>query len=123
MSRGKNGNRKGREKALKKQAAGKYEKKIVKHSGMGRASCWMALLSLTVIAGSILIAYVMRGKTISVVGGLGMISVVMAGSGLRTALRGFRDRNRNYITCRIGAILNSVILLGLIIIFFRGVFK
>ena len=86
-------------------------------------SCWTALLSLTMITGSILIAYVMRGKTISVVGGLGIISIVMAGSGLRVAVKGFRDRNRNYITCRIGVVLNSVILLGLIIIFFRGVFK
>lgn len=123
MFRGKNGDKKGREKALKKQTTGKYEKKKVKHSGMGKASCWMGLLSLTLITGSILIAYVMRGKTISIVGGLGIISVVMAGSGFRAAVKGFRDRNRNYITCRIGAALNSVILFGLIIIFFRGVFK
>ncbi|WP_251388755.1 DUF6142 family protein [Mediterraneibacter agrestimuris] len=123
MFRGKNGDRKGREKALKKQTTGKYGNTKIKHSGMGMVSCWTALLSLTMITGSILIAYVMRGKTISVVGGLGIISIVMAGSGLRVAVKGFRDRNRNYITCRIGVVLNSVILLGLIIIFFRGVFK
>lgn len=119
----KSDDRKGREKALKKQTTGKYEKKKVKQSGMGKISCWMALLSLAMIAGSILIAYVMRGKTISIVGGLGMISIVIAGSGFRAAVKGFRDRNRSYITCRIGAALNSVIILGLIIIFFRGVFK
>lgn len=108
---------------MKKQTTGKYGKKKVKHSGMGKVSCWMALVSLALIAGSILTAYVMRGRTLSIVGGLGIISIVIAGNGFRKAMKGFRDRNRNYMTCRIGAALNSVILLGLIIIFFRGVLK
>lgn len=107
---------------MKKQTTGKYGRVKVKHSGMGKVSCWMALLSLLLIMGSILIAYVMRGKTISIVGGMGILSVVMAGAGLRAAIRGFRDRDRKYITCRIGIILNSILLIGLIIIFFRGVF-
>lgn len=123
MLRRKSGDGKGREKVLKKQTAGKYGKKNIKHSGMGKISCWMALVSLALISGSILIAYLMRGKTINIVGGLGMMSVVIAVSSFRTAVRGFRDRNRKYVTCRIGAVLNSVIFIGLIIIFFRGVFQ
>lgn len=108
---------------MKKQTTGKYGKKKVKHSGMGKTSCWMALMSLALILCSILIAYEMRGRTARIVGGLGVSSIVVAGAGFRTASKGFRDRNRNYMTCRIGIVLNSVLLIGLIIIFFRGVFK
>ena len=82
----------------------------------------MAVISLVLLLVSLSTAYVLREETISIVGGFGMVAVVMTILGFRAAMKGFRDRDRNYFTCRIGIGLNSVILLGLIIIFLRGVF-
>lgn len=106
----------------KKQTIRKYGKTKLKHSSMGKNSCRLALVSLALILVSIMIAYVMRGKTVGAVGGLGILSVVSAGLGFRAAIKGLREQERLYITCRLGIAANSLILLGLIVIFFGGLF-
>lgn len=93
-----------------------------KHSTMGKNSCWLAAVAMVLLLVSIGIAFWMRGKTVGFVGGLGILSIVFTGLGIRAAIKGFRERERNYMTCRIGLIMNILILLGLIIIFFGGLF-
>lgn len=106
----------------KKQTIRKYGKTKLKHSSMGKNSCWLALASLVLILVSIIIAYVMRGKTVGIVGGLGILSIVTAGLGFRAAIKGLREQERLYITCRLGIAANGIILLGLTVIFFGGLF-
>lgn len=122
MFRRKNENRKGHEKQTNKRSARKYGQTRLKHSTMGKNSCWLAIAALCLLIVSIMIAFLMRGKTLGFVGGMGMLSMVLAGLGIRAALKGFRERERNYITCRIGMVANIVILLELIVIFFGGLF-
>lgn len=113
----------GRKKESKKLATRKYGQSYLKHSTMGKRSCWLAGISLGILVASIVIAFVMRGKTIGFVGGMGVLAVVLAGAGAKAAMKGFRERERNYLTCRIGMTVNILILLGLIGIFVGGLLR
>ncbi len=119
----KKGNRKGNEKQINKRSARKYGQTRLKHSTMGKNSCRLAIIALCLLVVSIMIAFMMRGKTLGFVGGMGILSMVLASLGIRAALKGFRERERNYITCKIGVAANIVMLLELIVIFFGGLFK
>lgn len=107
----------------KKRTTRKYGQIKRKHSSMGKNSCWLAAGALVLLGAAIGVAFVMRGNTAGFVGGLGILSIVIAGLGFRAAMKGFRERERNYITCKIGITANILILIGLIVIFLGGLFK
>lgn len=99
----------------------KYGQAKLKHSRMGIYSCVYAGLSFALLLSCVLIAFVMRGKTFGLIGGLGILSIVLTVLGIRASVKGMREREKRYITCRAGLAVNLVILLGLILIFIGGV--
>ena len=40
--------------------------------------------------------------------------------GQKTGIKGFKEREKNYITCKVGAISNGAALIGLVAMFIRG---
>lgn len=108
------------EKERKKRGSRKYGQTNLKHSRMGIYSCVQAGLSFALILICVFIAFVLRGKTWGFIGALGLISVILAISGIRSSIKGVRERERKYITCKAGLVGNIVILLGLITIFIGG---
>ena len=62
----------------------------------------------------------MRGNTFGIIGGLGIISIVLAALGIRAGVKGMREREKRYITCKAGITVNIIILLGLAAIFLGG---
>ena len=111
-----------KEKKSNKRVTREFGQARLKHSTMGKRSCRLAVLSLGLLLISVGIAFWMRGKTVELVGGMGILAIVLAAMGIRAAIKGFRERERNYITCRIGVIGNGLLLVGLLIIFFGGLF-
>lgn len=109
-----------KEKDRKKRGTRKYGQAKMKHSRMGIYSCVYAGLSFALILSCILIAFVMRGDTWGFVGGMGILSIVLAVLGVRSSIKGMREREKNYITCKAGLAGNIMILLGLITIFIGG---
>lgn len=109
-----------KEKERKKRGSRKYGQAKMKHSRMGIYSCVYAGLSFALILSCILIAFVMRGNTWGFVGGMGIVSVILAVIGIRSSIKGMREREKNYITCKAGLAGNILILLGLITIFIGG---
>lgn len=112
--------RREKEKERKKRGSRKYGQAKVKHSRMGIYSCVYAGLSFALILSCILIAFVMRGNTWGFIGGLGLMSGVLALIGIRSSVKGMREREKNYITCKAGLAGNIIILLGLLTIFIGG---
>ena len=86
---------------------------------MGIYSCVYAGGALTILLICILAAFVMRGNTFGLIGGMGM-SIVLAALGIRASVKGMREREKRYITCKAGMAGNIVILLGLAAIFLGG---
>ena len=110
-----------RDKHRKGKRTRKYGQAKLKHSRMGIYSCVYAGLAFALLLSCILTAFVMRGKTFGLIGGLGIISIVLAVLGIQASVKGMREREKRYITCRVGMTVNIVILLGLILIFIGGV--
>ena len=87
---------------------------------MGIYSCVYAGGALTILLICILAAFVMRGNTFGLIGGMGIVSIVLAALGIRASVKGMREREKRYITCKAGMAGNIVILLGLAAIFLGG---
>ena len=117
---GKSAEERQREKERKRRGTRKYGQARLKHSRMGIVSCWMAVLSLLALAGCILYAYLTGGEAAGIVGGVAVLSPVFSACGLRSAVKGFRERERRYIFCKIGLPLNILMLIIFCAIFIAG---
>lgn len=109
-----------REKARKKRSTRKYGQTVLKHSRMGTYSCWYALASVVLILLSLGITFRMRGRAAGFVGGFGIVAVIFAVLGVRAGVKGLREREKKYISCRLGIAANILLLLSLMIIFIGG---
>ena len=89
----------------------KYGQIKRKHSRKGIWSCVMAVLVTAVIAGLIVMAFMNKGKS---------AAMVLACIGIVTGVKGFKERDKNYLTCKIGIVVNGLVLLALILVFIRG---
>jgi hypothetical protein len=105
---------------VQKKGSRKYGQAKLKHSRMGIYSCVYAAISFAILLTCILIAFVMHGNTFGLVGGVGILSIVLAVIGIRASIKGMREREKRYITCKAGLAGNILILLGLILIFLGG---
>lgn len=98
----------------------KYGHKALKHSRKGKLSCVFAGIGIGLWILLVLIAFLKNGEAGILVGlagfGIGGFNVY----GLRLAYLGFRERNRQYLTCKVGLGLNGGLLLLLLGIFVRG---
>ena len=56
-----------------------------------------------------------------VVGGMGVLAVILAGMGIRASVKGRREREKNYLTCKVGVVLNILILICLLMIICDGI--
>lgn len=92
----------------------------MRHSTMGVRSCIYAGGGAVLLVLSIVISFVMHGKAAAFIGVFGIISLALAGFGIYAAFKGMRERDRNYITCKIGMGCNILLVIGLMMIFAGG---
>ena len=111
-----------RERERRRRKNRKYGQAKLKHSKRGIMSCVIAGLVLIVLISMLAKAYVSRGGAAPIVGALGLISMILAGCGLYMGIRGFKEREKDYLTCKIGTACSGLIILGFILIFCRGLF-
>ena len=116
----KNAEERQREKERKKRGTRKYGQAKYKYSRMGVISCGCAAAALLLLAGCILYAYLARGAAAGVVGGIAVVSMVLSIMGIRAAVKGFRERERNYLTCKIGLPGSTLVLLLFLAIYIGG---
>ena len=103
-----------------KPKSGKYGQSFLKHSRKGIQSCLCAVFALGILAWVLAMAFVTRGDVAGVYGGIALVSVVLPVLGIRLGIRGLYERERRYLTCKIGIVLNILPLLMLAIIFYGG---
>ena len=109
-----------KQKERKKRGTRKYGQAKYKHSHMGIVSCSCAGAALVLLAGCILYAYLARGAAAGIVGGIAIVSLILSILGIRAAAKGFRERERNYLTCKIGLPGSTLVLLLFLAIFIGG---
>ena len=117
---GKSAEERHRDKERKKRGARKYGQANFKHSRMGIVSCINSIGGLLILAGCIFYAFMARGNAHGIIGGLAVLSLVLSINGVRLAIRGFRERERNYLTCKIGLPAGFVLVILFLAIFIGG---
>ena len=113
---------KAREKRQKKMIRTKYGQAPKRHARQGIKSCMYFVLAAVVLLLMVSVSFVLKGKGSILVGFAGLFVLVMASLGLVSGIRGFKVRDKNYITCKIGAICCGLLVLGMCAIFIRGLF-
>lgn len=100
----------------------KYGQAKLKHAKKGVTSCIIALIVFGTFLGLLMTAYFSSGTAAAYIGGIGFCTMILSGIGIYCAIRGFKEREKDYLTCKIGIGCNIFFLLGFIVIFFRGLF-
>lgn len=115
---------KSRNKERERRARGnrKYGQAKLKHAKKGIWSCTLAGIVFVCLTSLLVIAYMSGGTTAGYIGGLGMISMILSGAGVGFAVRGFKEREKDYLACKIGLGFNLFFFISFIAIFCRGLF-
>lgn len=121
MQRGRNERERNRER--KARGNRKYGQAQLKHAKRGILSCVVAGIVGILLTLLIWTAYRNEGTSGTVVGGLALSAMIFSGIGIYGGFRGFREREKQYITCKIGIGLNILYIIGFIAIFCRGLFS
>ena len=109
-----------RKKDKKKRGNRKYGQAKLKHSKKGITSCVIAGAVAFVILSSVVITYLYEGKAAGYIGGLGVSALIFAGAGIMQGVRGFKERDKDYRTCKVGIGLNIFFLVSLLVFFVGG---
>ena len=74
------------------------------------------------LAAMIVIAYISAGTAAPYIGGLAFVTLILTVAGCVLAVRGLKEREKNYLTCKIGIGCNIFFIIAFIAIFCRGLF-
>ena len=111
-----------REKERRRRRNRKYGQAKLKHAKRGIISCAISFVVCVLLASILAKAYTSEGNAAPVIGGVAFVSLILAGYGLYIGIRGFKEREKNYLTCKIGVGCCAFFIFGFILIFCRGLF-
>lgn len=97
------------------------EEKVIRHAKHGVRSTLIAIAAIVLLSLLVTVSYVQEGKAATMIGALGICAWILSGVGIFFGMIGLRERERKYLTCRIGIVCNAALFVGLAIIFFRGI--
>lgn len=110
-----------RDRERRKRGNRKYGQAKQKHSRKGILSSMTAVIVVVILGLLIALAFKSRGQSAAIVGSIGLFTMILAVVGIVVGFRGFREREKNYRTCKAGIIVNALVLLCLIAVFIRGI--
>jgi len=109
-----------REKRRKKMIRTKYGQAPRRHAKKGIKSCIYAFFSMFFSFLMLAAAFEENGQIGILMGIAGFLILALAIEGVLNGIQGFKERDKNYITCKIGLGCNATILLCMLGIFIRG---
>lgn len=109
-----------RERRRRKLIRTKYGQKPLKHARKGIQSCVLAGLAVLLLFFMVSISFAAKGEVGVYMGIVGILTAVFSGIGLNLGIRGFKERDKNYVTCKVGVSLCGIVLAGMAAIFLRG---
>ena len=98
----------------------KYGQEPLRHARKGVYSCIYGAVVFALLFLMILISFVTKGEVGVLIGLVGLGTVALSIAGVTLGVRGLKERDKNYLTCRIGIGVNGLFLLGLAGLFIRG---
>ncbi len=98
----------------------KYGQAKPRHAKKGIYSCCYAFVVLLLLLLMFQISCREKGDVGMILGFAGLGTMALAGIGVWLGGRGMKEREKNYITCKVGIGINLAVFLGLTAIFIRG---
>ena len=98
----------------------KYGQAKPRHAKKGIYSCCYAFVVLLLLLLVFQISFREKGDVGMILGFAGLGTMALAGIGVWLGGRGMKEREKNYITCKVGIGINLAVFLGLTAIFIRG---
>lgn len=98
----------------------KYGQAKPRHARKGIYSCCYAFVVLLLLLLMFQISFREKGDVGMILGFAGLGTMALAGIGVWLGGRGMKEREKNYITCKVGIGINLAVFLGLTAIFIRG---
>ncbi len=111
-----------RDRERKKRGKRKYGQAKLKHAKRGVLSCILSAIVFVLLVALLGIAYFSKGTAAPIIGAFGLSALVLACNALYMGIKGFKEREKDYLTCKIGAGSSGFFILIFIIIFCRGLF-
>ncbi|MBQ8804641.1 MAG: hypothetical protein IJZ53_13515 [Tyzzerella sp.] len=111
-----------KERERNKRRKRKYGQAKLKHAKRGVYSCISAGIVCVLLTILLAIAYTSGGTAAPIIGGVGLSAMVLSCVSLYMAIRGFKEREKDYLTCKIGMGISIFLIVGFISIFCRGLF-
>ena len=93
----------------------------LKHSKRGLVSSGLAFTSAFLMMLIFLVSYISRGDVDILIGFTGLMVLVMSAVGVEQGIKGYKEREKNYVSCK-GGIICNVLLLIFTATFIRGFF-
>ena len=109
-----------REKRRKKMIRTKYGQTQRRHAKKGIKSCIYAFFAVFFFFLMIASSFVENGQIGVLMGIAGFMIFALSVAGTKMAVQGFKERDKNYITCKIGLGCNVFVLFCMFAIFVRG---
>ena len=109
-----------REKRRKKMIRTKYGQTQRRHAKKGIKSCMYAFFAIFFLFLMIANSFVENGQVGVLMGIAGFLILALAVEGTKMAVQGFKERDKNYITCKVGLGCSVAVLLCVFAIFVRG---
>ncbi len=111
-----------REKERQKRRFYKHGQVRLKHSKRGMISSALALTSSFLMLLIFSVSYISRGEVTIFIGLTGLMALAMSVAGLEQGIKGFKEREKNYVSCKGGIACNGVLLLIFTATYIRGFF-
>ena len=101
----------------------KYGQAKPRHAKKGIYSCCYAFVVLLLLYLMVSVSFRGKGEVSILFGFVGLGTIALAAIGIWLGVRGMKEREKNYITCKIGIGVNGIVFLGLAAIFVRGLVR
>lgn len=101
----------------------KYGQAKPRHARKGIYSCCYAFVVLLLLYLMVSVSFRGKGEVSILFGFVGLGTIALAAIGIWLGVRGMKEREKNYITCKIGIGVNGIVFLGLAAIFVRGLVR
>ena len=109
-----------REKRRKQMIRTKYGQTRRRHAKRGMKSCICAFFAVFFLFLLVANSFVENGQVGVLMGIAGFMILALSIAGTKMAVQGFKERDKNYITCKVGLGCNAAVLLCMFAIFVRG---
>ncbi|MDE6957892.1 MAG: hypothetical protein K2O96_07315 [Lachnospiraceae bacterium] len=113
---------KAKEQRRKRMMRTRYGQAPFRHSRNGMKSCIYLVLVVVSLLIMLVVSYNAQGQVNILMGFAGFFVLYLLYRGVASGISGFKERDKNYITCKIGTAGCALLFAGMCAIYVRGLF-